>query len=228
MRTDQSVLQYLRLPTPVNLAQGQNLRTKTLSQEVKMLNAAAKLFGTQRFHEVRMEDIASKAVVGKGTLYRYFRDKEELYSALVKRSGEQLIERLREAMAPAQRPREKLEAVTAAIIVFFDEQPHLSDLIQRSEVLHRAGAAFSWQATREELVRLVRDIFDEAKALGDFKVRDPESMALMLLGGLRSVIRFGRQPRQPDIGKRIVTAFLSGAIHPPRQRRLSRDRNGAG
>jgi AcrR family transcriptional regulator len=188
------------------------VRTKTLSQEAKMLNAAAKLFGTQRFHEVRMEDIATKALVGKGTLYRYFKDKEELYSALLKRSGQQLIERLHEATAGASQPREKLEAVAEAIIAFFDEQPHLFDLIQRSEVLHRPGAAFSWQPTREEVVHLVRSLLDDDENGGEYTIRDPDIMALMLLGGLRSVIRLGPRPRSPDLGTRIVTAFLNGAI----------------
>src|SRR5262245_18615534 len=55
------------------------VRTKTPQQADKMLNAAARLFGTQRFHEVRMEDIAAEAAVGKGTIYRYFSDKDELY-----------------------------------------------------------------------------------------------------------------------------------------------------
>jgi AcrR family transcriptional regulator len=177
-----------------------------------MLNAAAKLFGTQRFHEVRMEDIANKALVGKGTIYRYFKDKEELYSALLKRSGEQLIERLHEASSGAGTPRGKLEAVAGAIIAFFDEQPHLFDLIQRSEVLHRPGAPFSWQPTREEVVHLVRGLLDDDENNGEFTIRDPDIMALMLLGGLRSVILRGPRPRSPDLGKQIVTAFLNGAL----------------
>ena len=62
------------------------MRTKTAQQADKVLDAAARLFGTQRFHEVRMEDIAAEATVGKGTLYRYFNDKEELFVALLERT----------------------------------------------------------------------------------------------------------------------------------------------
>src|SRR5262249_60942668 len=101
---------------------------------MKMLDAAAKLFGSQRFHEVRMEDIATEAVVGKGTLYRYFKDKQELYDALLKRASDQLLGRLHEALDHTDQPRAQLEALVTAIIDFFDEQPHLSDLIQRAEV----------------------------------------------------------------------------------------------
>src|SRR2546421_8418409 len=96
------------------------VRTKTSDQADRMLDAAARLFGTQRFHEVRMEDIAAEAEVGKGTLYRYFSDKEELYLALLERASQQLVCRLREEITRMEGPRAQLEAVVAAIIAYFD------------------------------------------------------------------------------------------------------------
>src|SRR5438067_860238 len=185
-----------------------SVRTKTPLQSDKMLDAAARLFGTQRFHEVRMEDIAAEAGVGKGTLYRYFSDKEELYLDLLKRSSKQFLDRLHEHMGRAGGPREKLEACVAAIVSFFDEQPHLLDLIQRAEVLRDPNRAFPWQGTREELIQLMLDLFEDGKSAGEFIIRDPEIAALMLLGGLRSVIRFGVQPRPHDLARRIANGFL--------------------
>ena len=88
------------------------MRTKTPCQPDKMLEAAAQLFSSQRFHEVRMEDIAVAAGVGKGTLYRYFRDKDALYYALLTRAAEQIMERLEQAIesANAGRCREMTDA----------------------------------------------------------------------------------------------------------------------
>jgi len=187
------------------------VRTKTPLQAEKMLEAAAALFGTQRFHEVRMEDIANEAEVGKGTLYRYFSDKEDLYVALLARASQQLLARLEEEMAPAVGARDRLEAFVRATVAFFDEQPHLFDLIQRAEVLRSAGQDFPWQQTRDEVIRRVRALFDEGKAQGDFSIRDPETAVLMLLGGLRSVIRFGKHPRPRNLAQRVVLGFLEGA-----------------
>src|SRR5205085_2428257 len=141
------------------------------------------LFGTQRFHEVRMDDIAAEAGVGKGTLYRYFNDKEELYLALLQRASQQFLDRLAKEREKLLGPREQLQAVVASIIFFFDAQPHLSDLIQRAEVLQGPGGKFPWQETRDELIHMLLDLFKEAKARGEFSVRDPEIMVLMLLGG---------------------------------------------
>src|SRR5215207_9486442 len=106
------------------------VRTKTSQQADKILGAAARLFAKHRFHEARMEDIAALAEVGKGTLYRYFKDKEELYLALLQAASEGVLDRLRRTVACSSAcPRKQLVAITAAFIDYFDEQPHLFDLI---------------------------------------------------------------------------------------------------
>ena len=91
------------------------MRTKTPLQAEKMLEAAAALFGTQRFHEVRMEDIATAAGVGKGTIYRYFSDKEDLYLALLERASKQMHERLTRSVGNRPRPREDAEVWPAGV-----------------------------------------------------------------------------------------------------------------
>jgi len=174
-----------------------------------MLEAAAALFGTQRFHEVRMEDIATTAGVGKGTIYRYFSDKEDLYLALLERASKQMHDRLERAVSNMKGSSAKLRSVVSAIISFFDEQPHLLSLIQREEVLR--GPEFPWKKTRQEMLSLVTGILDEGNAKGEISAREPELVALLLLAGLRGVLRFGKRPRPRDLAQRIVDVFLKGA-----------------
>jgi AcrR family transcriptional regulator len=176
-----------------------------------MLEAAGRLFGTRRFHEVRMEDVASEADVSKGTLYRYFRDKDEMYLALLARASQQFVTELRARTEAAFDARAKLIAVVEAIISFFDRQPHLFDLIQRAEIRRELGAAFPWQQARDETLRIVQDIFDQGRTTRQFAVRRPEFAALMLLGGLRAVIRFSLQPRAAHLAADLVDDFLCGA-----------------
>ena len=189
------------------------MRTKKPAQADKMLDAAVRLFGAQQFHEVRMEDVAARAGVGKGTIYRYFEDKDELYLAMLERAGDQLSERIRTGVARAATPVAKLEAFVAAVIGFFDERPHVFDLIQRADALR--GATTPWQKTRDEAVRLVMRLFDEGKAQKHFVVADAHTTALMLLGGVRAVIRFGSKPHRPHLARDIVRWFLGGAAGNP-------------
>src|SRR4051812_3218287 len=102
-------------------------------QADKILAAAARLFATHRFHEARMEDIAAQAEVCKGTLYRYFKDKEELYLALLHPAAEGLLRRLQDSMAQSTSPHGQLILVVESLVAYFDEQPHLFDLIQHAE-----------------------------------------------------------------------------------------------
>jgi TetR/AcrR family fatty acid metabolism transcriptional regulator len=176
-----------------------------------MLDTAARLFGARRFHEVRMDDVAAEAGVSKGTLYRYFHDKDEMYLALLARASDQLVRLLRERVAEADGARASLVAIVESVITFFDAQPHLFDLIQRAEALQGPGEAFPWQPVRDEGVRLVGEVFRDGQTRGEFVVRDPELAALMLLGGIRAVVRFGKRPRPANIAARMVDTFLRGA-----------------
>ena len=117
---------------------------------------------------------------------------------------------LEEAVASAAGARAKLIALVDAIIVYFDAEPHLFDLIQAVEVLRR-GERFPWQQARDVAVRLLHAIFDEGRKTGEFAVRDPELASLVLFGGLRSVVRFGGRPRPRRLAERVVTAVLDGA-----------------
>ncbi len=187
------------------------MRTKTPSQTDKILQAAAQLFGTQRFHEVRMDDIADAAMVGKGTLYRYFKDKDELYLAVLKWDSQQFLDRLHDVVDYEATATGQIVAMVRAIIAHFDEQPHLLALIQRAEIALSPELSLPWQQARVELVQMVMDVFERGERGGEFRVSDPELSALLLLGGLRSVIRFGPNPRPPDLPEIIVRGFLEGA-----------------
>jgi TetR/AcrR family fatty acid metabolism transcriptional regulator len=182
------------------------MRTKTPRLNERMLDAAGRLFGARRFHEVRMEDIAAEADVSKGTLYRYFEDKEELYLALLQRATDQLVELLEERLERIEDPRVRLVELVATNVEYFDTHPHLLDLIQRAEVLRDRNNQFPWQKARDANFRLVGDIFRS----GHIPVTDPETATMMLLGGLRAVIRFGERPRPDDVAERVVSA-IAGA-----------------
>ncbi len=187
------------------------MRTKTPIQSDKILAVAARLFATHRFHEARMEDIAAAAGVGKGTLYRYFQDKEELYLALLAQAAEQLSPRLQAAHDQPSDPRSRLEAMVEAILVYFDEQPHLFDVIQHAEVMGNLDGDNPWNDARSNTVALFHAVCHEGEQLGLWFIPDVELSVLLLLGGLRAVLRFGARPRPPHLARCIVERFLHGS-----------------
>jgi AcrR family transcriptional regulator len=191
------------------------VRKKTPLQAEKILTAATRLFARQHFHEVRMEDIAAAAEVGKGTLYRYFKDKEELYAALLDQAAEEMSLRLRQCAATPGEPRARLEAILAAYLQYFGDHPHLFELIQHAEVLSRPNREVRWYRTRQESIELVQRVLEEGQRAGVFRVEDAHLAGWFLLGGMRAVLRFEKDKHGPDMPARLVNLFLCGAGRPP-------------
>ena len=72
-------------------------------KRAQILEAASRIFARRVYHQVTMDEIARESHVGKGTLYRYFPSKEDLYLAIVDQAFELLIQRL-EAEHGAESP----------------------------------------------------------------------------------------------------------------------------
>ncbi len=67
----------------------------------RLMNAACELFTSKGFVESTISEITSKAGVGKGTFYTYFRSKEELVEAIIDEGMEELLEDIHVSMNEA-------------------------------------------------------------------------------------------------------------------------------
>jgi AcrR family transcriptional regulator len=107
------------------------------------LLAAHGLFAERGFAAVTMDEVAAEVGVTKPLLYNYFGNKEQLYIACMKRSGDALVTMILETVGDAGSPSEALndglraffaflDADRAAWAVLFDETlPHSGELADR-------------------------------------------------------------------------------------------------
>ena len=58
------------------------------------MEAALNVFAAEGFAAARLDDVAERAGVAKGTIYLFFRDKEDLFEQIVRRAAEPVLERL--------------------------------------------------------------------------------------------------------------------------------------
>jgi hypothetical protein len=68
-------------------------------------------------------------------------------------------------------------------------------------------------------MRVARNWLTDGQRNGEFRISDPNTSMLMLLGGLRAVLRFGDKPIASNLAEQIVDGFLHGALssHPALQ-----------
>ena len=106
-----------------------------------ILEEAARLFSAKRFDEVLMDDIAHQAGVGKGTIYTYFADKEELYFAVVFEGIRRLNEQLQRKANRQQNPEDELRRMVHAIVSFFSQNRFFFRLMSQEDGKSEAAGA---------------------------------------------------------------------------------------
>jgi len=79
-----------------------------LRQRQEMLAAALELFSEKGFHNVSMHEIAWKSEFAIGTLYKFFKNKEDLYKALMLEQADKFGEALTKAIEEPDDEVEKL------------------------------------------------------------------------------------------------------------------------
>lgn len=86
---------------------GRRERELLLRREL-ILNAALELFSQKGYHNVSMQEVAEKAEFAVGTLYKFFKDKEDLYRALIMDQADRFHEAVTKAIAEPDDEIEKL------------------------------------------------------------------------------------------------------------------------
>ncbi|NOX87574.1 MAG: TetR/AcrR family transcriptional regulator [Calditrichaeota bacterium] len=100
----------------------------------KILQAAAKYFAKVHYHEADMETIARDAGVGKGTLYRYFKNKDDLYLKTIEYLSNQAFEHLHNQAANAQTFKEYVEIIIDTAIDYFIGHPETFSMVLMSNL----------------------------------------------------------------------------------------------
>lgn len=130
MCSDGSILAAVPMPDPrrpleltVLQPSGRPERSDAARNRERILRAAARLFATRGVANTSMDDIASCAKVGKGTLYRRFGDRGGLALALLNEREADFQDRLLRGPAPlgpGAPPAERLQAFFAALCDLLD------------------------------------------------------------------------------------------------------------
>ena len=90
----------------------------------QIMSAAKRIFSSKGFNRSTMEDIASDAELSPGTLYLYFKNKEELYASLTVEALQTLTKRLEEVNEKKDlNPEEKLMALTESLYESYEADP---------------------------------------------------------------------------------------------------------
>jgi len=168
------------------------MRVKTALKQESILDAASRVFSDREYHEVLTEEIAEEAGIGKGTIYRYFANKEDLYFATIVYGFEKLHEKLESGLARESSPVRRLESIARESMKFFWNRRDFYALLYRNEKRFVSQES-KIRKTRERLVRLVQQTIVEGIERREFRGADPKTAAELFLGMIRAMNVFRRE-----------------------------------
>lgn len=185
-----------------------------------IMQAAERLFTSRQFHEVTTDDVASAANVGKGTIYRYFQDKDDLLFQITTSGFDELCELLHSQVSARAGFREQLLGACEQIRQFFKRRRELLRMMEEENgriALCEGRVRDRWLQRRKNLVSAVGAIL--AKGISEGRVRTDipaEDLGIFLLGMLRTQARDLAEASPPSRGQVdvVVELFCNGVIRP--------------
>ena len=183
-----------------------------------ILEEAARLFSAKRFDEVLMDDIAHQAGVGKGTIYTYFADKEELYFAVVFEGIRRLNEQLQRKANRQQNPEDELRRMVHAIVSFFSQNRFFFRLMSHEDGKSEDGRGENrkrWREERRIQLAAIESVLQNGTEEGVFSVDHPKVEAAILRDMVRSVMIHARGLSVETMVDTIMRIFLQGVRKTP-------------
>ena len=154
---------------------------KKKSKESSLLNTAFEFFTTKGFSKTSITDIASKAGVGKGTFYLYFKDKYDIRRKLIAGKSAQVMTIAAYALAQQTEPmsfEDKFIFLIDNIINQLDENKSLLNFISKNLSW---GLFMQALSTPSEQETVFRDEYLKLLEESEHPIRDPELMLFMIV-----------------------------------------------
>ncbi len=140
-----------------------------------------------------MDQIARKAELSKGTLYLYFKNKEELYVSLLVEGMAILNAAFTKSVKGQSGWEKKVKALGWAYYRYATEHQHyfhINFLFQHGEITTNISDALYDQCFKEgfKCLTLIAQCIEEGMQTGDIQKQDPMEIAIVLWGSLTGII----------------------------------------
>jgi len=184
----------------------------------QIIVAAKRVFSEKGFNKATMEDIAKEAELSPGTIYLYFKNKDELYASLSIRILQYLNIRLEHvAKQEGISIEEKIEALKEAMFDVYDFDPLVTINmfhLQSSETLRNLSPELldEIKGLSRSSLGTISDIFQEGISKGIFIDKHPVALADILWSLFSGVVLWEESKKIIDGGKDYLKQTLEIAF----------------
>jgi AcrR family transcriptional regulator len=214
----------LRQQVSRQVGQRDHTRAQTPQTRAKILAAALEVFSSRGFHGATVDEVADRAGLGKGTVYRHFSSKRELFSELIRSKVAELEEAVTGAIDARADVLEIIEKYLRIYFGFFDRNRNLYKvLVQEQSDFGAEVKALYIGNILKKLPLLRRKILQAGKS-GELKPINFQTVFYGVMGFVDGVIqkwlasdgRYSLVDEMPTVLETIFYGFVGRA--PARRR----------
>lgn len=194
----------------------------------EILDVAATLFAERGYAGADTQELADRVGVGKGTLYRYFPSKRDLFLAAADRAMRRLRECLDAAVASRDDPLEQIAAAIEAFLGFFDEHPEFAELLIQERALFRDRKTPTYIEHREKNLARWQQLYQALIEAGRVRAmpvhRITSVISDLIYGTMFTNHVAGRQKALREQADDIVDIVFCGILSDSERRRWEGNR----
>jgi AcrR family transcriptional regulator len=196
-------------PQPARAAKrgsAENRKARSAARRETILTAALDEFSERGFAETRLDDVARRAGVAKGTIYLYFRDKESLFQELIRTMLTPLVGTI-EAMGAADLPLPQLSEHIAEMFVREVYETRRKDVVRLMITEGRRFpklAEFYYREVLSRIVAAVRALMKRAADRGEVPPGLVDFPQILAAPGLLAILWNGLFERFEPLDVRVM------------------------
>ncbi len=172
--------------------------------------AAIRVLNDKEYHECLIDIIAKKAGIGKGTVYLYFKSKQELYYSILFELVHEARRIAGAAIKGSSTPPEQLRMLLEQLNGFIDSHGN-AFIIARAEAGNFKGKMLVLSTQLYGgLLEQIGKIFEDGVTKKIFNTYPPTFMGALIMSSLLTAAKY-RQMNRP--GARAVTPALLAEIY---------------
>jgi TetR/AcrR family transcriptional regulator, fatty acid metabolism regulator protein len=169
----------------------------------QIIDAAIRVFAQAGYYNSRVSDIAREAGIASGTIYLYFKTKDEILVTLFREKMAEWVAHVRKEIAGVTDPVAKIRRLVALHFAVLEANPALAEVVQ---VELRQGHKFFRGASAHEVSAyfdLIGSVLDEGVAAGLLRSDLPVKVATSWVLGKRAY-------RLVDAAEAVAAIFIKG------------------
>ena len=197
---------------------GTNLRErKKAASQQRILEAAESVFFRDGFKDANLDEVAESAGVAKGTLYRYFDNKAELYVAVLARDGRQFEEKLARLLDPDLAPPEQVRRLSRFYLRHYVDHPDYFQIfwaVENQELIGQLPASVVEEITNlwERSLAVLAQTLERGVRDGYFAPNDAWETAHILWTLANGIIQSEHSPPRRRLRGRALERVFEDAI----------------